>query len=64
VLDSVSPGTSESEAERFYLHCDSYLRFIADPAIDPTNNLAEQAIRFVAIHRRWTLAARSESGRR
>ncbi len=50
-------------AERFYRHFEDYFRFISDPAIDPTNNLAEQAIRFVAIHRRMTQGTRSESGR-
>jgi transposase len=32
--------------------------------IEPTNNLAEQAIRFVVIDRRITLGTRSETGRR
>ena len=50
-------------AERFYRHFEDYFRFISDPAIDPTNNLAEQAIRFVAIHRRMTQGTRSDSGR-
>jgi predicted HicB family RNase H-like nuclease len=50
------PNTQEAGnlAERFHLHVDSYFRFITEPGIDPTNNLAEQAIRFVAIHRRLT----------
>jgi transposase len=60
------PATREAEnlAERFYKHCENYFRFITDPAIAPTNNAAEQAIRFVAIHRRLTQGTRSESGRR
>jgi transposase len=49
-------------ANRFYLHCESYFRFISDPAIGPTNNVAEQAIRFVAIHRRMTQGTRGEVG--
>jgi transposase len=59
-----SPLTNESEnlADRFYLHIDSYFRFITTPGIEPTNNLAEQAIRFVAIHRRLTQGTRSEAG--
>lgn len=61
-----TPATREAAnlAERFYQHCESYFRFISDPRIDPTNNVAEQAIRFVAIHRRLTQGTRSESGRR
>jgi len=59
------PDTREAVnlAERFYLHAESYFRFITDPAIEPTNNLAEQAIRFVAVHRRLTQGTRSETGR-
>ncbi len=49
-------------AERFYQHFESYFRFISDPAIGPTNNIAEQAIRFVAIHRRMTQGTRGKAG--
>jgi transposase len=51
-------------AQRFRENADSYFRFITEPNIEPTNNLAEQAIRFVAIHRRITQGTRSEDGRR
>ncbi len=51
-------------ANRFYQHTESYFRFITEGDVEPTNNLAEQAIRFVAIHRRMTQGTRSESGRR
>ena len=34
------------------------------PGIEPTNNLAEQAIRFVVIDRRITQGSRSEAGQR
>ena len=59
-----TPDTQHANnlAERFYQHCDSYFRFITDPAIGPTNNVAEQAIRFVAIHRRMTQGTRGEAG--
>jgi transposase len=59
-----TPDTQHANnlAERFYQHCESYFRFITDPAIGPTNNLAEQAIRFVAIHRRMTQGTRGETG--
>jgi len=49
-------------AERFYGHFQDYFRFISDPNIGPTNNLAEQAIRFVAIHRRMTQGTRGANG--
>ena len=51
-------------AKRFRENADSYFRFITEPNVEPTNNLAEQAIRFVAIHRRITQGTRSEDGRR
>lgn len=59
-----SPHTREAlnlEA-RFDKHVDSYFLFITTPGVEPTNNLAEQAIRFVAIHRRLTQGTRSEAG--
>ena len=59
------PQTREAQnlAKRFRLHGDSYFRFITTPGIEPTNNLAEQAIRFVVIDRLITQGTRSESGR-
>lgn len=57
-------GTRESEniAERFRLNTEGFFRFITTPGIDPTNNVAEQAIRFVAIHRRITQGSRGPTG--
>jgi len=37
---------------------------VTTPGVEPTNNLAEQAIRFVVIDRRITQGTRSESGQR
>jgi len=51
-------------AKRFFEHAESYFRFITEPDIEPTNNLAEQAIRFVAIHRRMTQGTRGDTGQR
>lgn len=51
-------------AKRFRENADSYFRFITEPGVEATNNLAEQAIRFVAIHRRLTQGTRGEVGRR
>lgn len=66
VLDATieQPDTQHAAnmAARFYRHCGHYFRFISDPNIGPTNNLAEQAIRFVAIHRRMTQGTRGETG--
>ena len=50
-------------ALRFEKHGLEYLRFITTPDVEPTNNLAEQAIRFVVIDRRITQGTRSAFGR-
>ena len=50
--------------KRFEKHGDSYIRFITTPGMDPTNNVAEQAIRFVVIDRHVTQGSRSEAGQR
>jgi transposase len=50
-------------AKRFHQHGDAYFRFITTPGIEPTNNLAEQAVRFVVIDRRITQGTRSPIGR-
>jgi transposase len=61
-----APRRSEAQnlAKRFRLHGQDYIRFITTPGIEPTNNLAEQAIRFVVIDRVITQGTRSEQGRR
>ncbi len=61
--DVPSSNEAQNMANRFFQHGDSYFRFITTPGIEPTNNLAEQAIRFVVIDRRITQGTRSESGR-
>jgi hypothetical protein len=60
------PGTAEAKnlARRFKKHGASYIRFITTPDIEPTNSLAEQAIRFVVIDRHITQGSRSETGQR
>ena len=59
------PDTQEAWnlANRFHHHGREYLRFITTPDVAPTNNLAEQAIRFVVIDRRSTQGTRSAAGR-
>jgi transposase len=60
------PYTREAEAlaQRFHKHGIEYIQFVTTPGIEPTNNLAEQAIRFVVIDRKITQGSRCEEGRR
>ena len=60
-----APDTREARnlADRFRLHGDAYFQFITTPGVEPTNNLAEQAIRFVVIDRLIPQGTRSEKGR-
>ena len=51
-------------ADRFRRHGAAYFRFITTPGIEPTNNLAEQAIRFVVQDRHVTQGTRGPRGRR
>ncbi len=50
--------------KRFVEHGSAYFRFVTTAGVEPTNNLAEQAIRFVVIDRHITQGTRSEGGRR
>jgi len=57
---------AQNLADRFRAHGADYFRFITTPqaaGIDPTNNLAEQAFRFVVIDRYVTQGTRSPRGR-
>lgn len=60
------PATREAQnlAKRFREYGEAYFRFITTPDVKPTNNAAEQAIRFVVIDRLITQGTRSERGRR
>ena len=60
------PPTREAQniAKRFLERGQAYFEFITTPNVDPTNNIAEQAIRFVVIDRRITMGTRGEPGRR
>ena len=55
---------SRNLAQRFETHGESYFRFVTTPGVEPTNNLAEQAIRFVVLDRLVTQGTRSEAGNR
>ena len=50
-------------AERFRKHGDAYFQFITTPAIGPTNNAAERALRFIVMNRHVTQGTRSPNGR-
>ncbi len=55
---------AQNMAKRFRERGQAYFEFITTPNVEPTNNIAEQAIRFVVIDRRITQGTRGESGRR
>jgi len=54
----------QNMAQRFAKHGQAYFEFVTTPDVEPTNNLAEQAIRFVVIDRHITQGTRGETGRR
>ena len=61
-----APQTSDGQRikKRFIKHGSEYFQFIITPEIDPTNNIAEQAIRFIVIDRHITQGTRSYEGQR
>jgi transposase len=64
-LQDVPPtAVSQNLAKRFEQHGQAYFEFVTTPDVEPTNNLAEQAIRFVVIDRQITQGTRGEKGRR
>ncbi len=63
LIDVPDSRQAQNLANRFRTHGKAYFRFITTPGVEPTNNLAEQAIRFVVIDRYITQGTRSENGR-
>jgi len=55
---------AKNMADRFRKHGKAYFEFITTPGIGPTNNVAEQAIRFVVIDRLITQGTRSIKGQK
>jgi len=55
---------AQAMAKRLQTHGKSYFTFVTTPGVEPTNNLAEQAIRFVVIDRHITQGTRSADGQR
>jgi transposase len=62
--DVPSSRHAQALAKRLATHGKSYFTFVTTPGVQPTNNLAEQAIRFVVIDRPITQGTRSEGGQR
>jgi hypothetical protein len=63
-LDAPEHKPARNMAKRFRQNGDSYFRFITTPGHEPTNNLAEQAIRFVVLDRYVTQGTRSQRGQK
>jgi transposase len=63
-LNAPATRHGQNMAKRFRDHGAAYFTFVTTPGVEPTNNLAEQAIRFVVIDRHITQGTRSEAGRR
>jgi transposase len=55
---------AQTMAKRLKQYGASYFTFVTTPGVEPTNNLAEQAIRFVVIDRHITQGTRSQKGQR
>jgi transposase len=63
---TMAPPTRHAQtmAKRLSKYGDAYFTFLTTPEVEPTNNTAEQAIRFVVIDRLVTQGTRSEAGQR
>jgi len=55
---------AKNMADRFLKHGEAYFTFITTPGMDPTNNIAEQAVRFIVIDRHVTQGTRGLAGRK
>jgi len=61
----VPPGRpAQAMAKRLRKYGAAYFTFVTTPGVEPTNNRAEQAIRFVVIDRHITHGTRGETGPR
>lgn len=50
--------------QRFRLHPKEFFTFVTTPGVEPTNNMTEQAIRYLVIDRRITQGTRGDKGQR
>lgn len=57
------PGVRDLR-QRFKLHAKQFFTFVTTPGIEPTNNLTEQAIRYIVIDRKVTQGTRGKNGQR
>jgi transposase len=57
------PGVRDLR-RRFKLHAKQFFTFVTTPGIEPTNNLTEQAIRYIVIDRKVTQGTRGHNGQR
>ena len=57
------PGVCDLR-QRFRLHAKQFFTFVTTPGIEPTNNLTEQAIRYIVIDRKVTQGTRGNNGQR
>ena len=64
LTDAPATRPAANMAGRFRKHGEAFFTFVTTPDLEPTNNRAEQAIRFVVIDRHITQGTRGESGRR
>ena len=55
---------AQAMAKRLDSYGKEYFTFVTTPGVEPTNNLAEQAIRFVVIDRHVTQGTRGQTGQR
>jgi transposase len=55
---------AQNLAKRLRKHGHAYFTFVTTPGMEPTNNVAEQAIRFVVIDRLITQGTRGEAGQK
>jgi transposase len=62
--DPIVGPEGKAIAQRLREHGEGYFRFLTTPGLEPTNNLAEQAIRFVVLDRVVTQGTRSAAGNR
>lgn len=65
ILDTTEPLPPNTArlAKRFHKHWDSLFRFAFRKDLEPTNNIAERAIRALVLDRKVTQGSRSEWGR-
>jgi len=63
-VGKVERNEVKNMVKRFVDNGKAYFEFITSPGVEPTNNTAEQAIRFIVIDRHVTQGTRSIKGRK